>query len=239
MKENKRLITALIIILIVGIGACAFLSITQKTYTIDDFTNKSQDDVRQWVKSSNIPEDMVIYAYDYSDDIDKGNVISQSVSGGTKIGSNDHVTFRISNGKDPDKKVLIPDFKGKKLDEIKKWFTDEGLTKVTYNTEIHDDMEEGTFVSITPITGSAVGKDDAVTVVTSTKTPPAPTTITFPDFTDNTEAQIEQWGNENGIYIRVIPEYSADIATGYFISADVQAGTEIDPGSTVRVYIAS
>lgn len=238
MKHTKRLIILLLLLLIAGIGASAYLLFKEKEYPMKDFTGKSQKDVETWVSENQIPSDLVIYTYVYNDEIAKGNVISQSVRAGSGISKNNLVTIRISEGTDPDRKVTIPDFSGKSLDEIKKWFTDNGFANVTYNTEIHDDLKEDTFVSVNPSAGTAVHINDPVTVITSVKSSDSSGSVTVPDFTGYTYDQIIAWAEENSIYIQVLHEDSDTVASGTFIHADVPAGTSVDPGSTITVTLA-
>lgn len=169
MNHSKHLIITLSSALSVLVAASAVLTVERKTYEVEDFTDKNSSSVKTWAADNGVPSDMVLYTYGYSDEVGKGKIISQSVKPGEKLSSPDYITVRISDGKSPASKTLIPDFTGKKLDEIRKWFDDNGFDNVSYGTQARDDLDEGSFIIITPKSGSSVTKNDEITVITSVK----------------------------------------------------------------------
>lgn len=198
MSNSKHLIVTLIsAAAVIGIASVA-LSTKRQSYEVEDFTDQNQNSVKTWLKSNSIPSDMVIYTHGYSDSVGKGKIISQSITPGKKLSSPDYMILRISDGKNPDSKTLVPDFTGKKLDEIKKWFDDNGFDKVSYETQERDDLDEGSFLVVTPKSGSEVTTDTKITVVTSVKPAAQPEEVETGDdqkeqnsVTDNTETTNE------------------------------------------------
>lgn len=102
-------------------------------------------------------------AYEYSDKIGVGRVISQFPEPGEPVRKGSAFTLRISKGPET---VQIPDVYNKPATEATATLDQAGL-KVTINEEFNDSIAAGVVIRTTPPAGTPVNKGSKVTVVVS------------------------------------------------------------------------
>lgn len=233
LKLKLGMKIALAAILTAGAGTSAYAYYTvnaSDSIDVPDFSGKAQRIVEIWAKKNNL-EDQVKFKEEYSDDVLGDCVISQSAR---KVSSKSTITFTLSQGPDPDKEVELPDFAGKKKDEIEAWFADNYFSNVSYTyTYVSDqDLEDDMFVSMDPAAGTKAKRSDAITVTLAT------TEVVAPDFSSMTKDEIQKWGDENGISITFTEQESQILNDGDIMEISVKAGDKLKKGDTVTVTIA-
>lgn len=77
----------------------------------------------------------VTATYDYSDTVEKGKVVSQTIAAGTKVSPGTEIGILISNGKKPEEKVQIPNLGGKTYQQAKALLESYGLVAVNGGEE--------------------------------------------------------------------------------------------------------
>lgn len=65
--------------------------------------------------------------YDYSDSVEKGMVISQTVEPGTKASAGTSISITVSNGPKPEEKIEVQSFVGQQESALKSWASSKGL----------------------------------------------------------------------------------------------------------------
>ncbi|BAP85573.1 protein kinase [Paucilactobacillus hokkaidonensis JCM 18461] len=99
-----------------------------------------------------------------SDDVDSGQIMSQSIKAGKRIKTYQAtVTFKVSVGK---KQVSIPDFTNKTTAEVQK-FADDNDLQLTTSEQASSTVTEGNVISQSPDAGSKVSHGDTITVTTA------------------------------------------------------------------------
>lgn len=99
--NSKKSISTYVVLSVVLVGCVAgmiFLGISlffDKTVKADDFKNMTKEQVASWAQKNKV-NDFITYTYVYSDSIDEGLVISQSIDPNTSIESEFNVT--VSKG---------------------------------------------------------------------------------------------------------------------------------------------
>lgn len=231
LKLGFKIALAAVLTAGAGTGAYAVYTVNASdSIDVPDFSGKAQRIVEIWAKKNNL-EDQVKFEQEYSDDVLSDCVISQSAR---KVSSDGILTFTISQGPDPDKEVELPDFSGKKKDEIEAWFADNYFSNVTYTyANVTDqDLEDDMFVSMDPTAGTKAKRSDAITVTLAT------TEIVAPDFSSMSKDDIQKWGDENGVTISFTEKESQILSDGDIMEISAKAGDKLKKGDTVTVTIA-
>jgi beta-lactam-binding protein with PASTA domain len=213
-----------------GIGTYLYLN---HGNTLPDFSDKTKKDVEKWISSNSISEDKVEYVYEYTLKEDKDEVLSQSIPSGKHM--NDYTLYIIlSNGADPYEEVTLPDFSTQNIKDIKKWFSKNKFSNVTYKAAVSD-VDDDEFISMNPAAGTAVKRADAIEVQYSMPDKE----ITVPDLIDYTQDEINAWGTENFITIVYTSQSSDTVGEGAIISVSSESGSTIHTGDTVTVVLST
>lgn len=231
LKLGMKIALAAVLTAGAGTSAYAYYAVNASdSIDVPDFTGKAQRIVEMWAKKNDL-KDQVKFKEEYSDDVLGDCVISQSAR---KVSSKSTITFTLSQGPDPDKEVELPDFAGKKKDEIEAWFADNYFSNVSYTyTYVSDqDLEDDMFVSMDPAAGTKAKRSDAITVTLAT------TEVVAPDFSSMNKDEIQKWGDENGISITFTEQESQILNDGDIMEISVKAGDKLKKGDTVTVTIA-
>lgn len=97
----------------------------------------------------------------YSDDVDTGNIIKQSIRSGKKVNAHKTtITMNVSTGK---KKITLPDFTNKSEKEVQKYADDNQLQLTTTQAQ-SDSVAEGNVISQSPSAGTKVTHGDSISV---------------------------------------------------------------------------
>lgn len=162
LKPGLKIVLAAVITAGAGTAAYAVYAVNadHQTVTVPDFSGKAQRIVEIWAKKNNLT-DQIKFEEEYSDDVLTDCVISQSAR---KLSSNGTLTFTLSQGPDPDQEVQLPDFSGKKKDEIEAWFESNDFSMVTYTYTDSQDLDDDVFVSMDPSAGTKTKRSAAITV---------------------------------------------------------------------------
>jgi len=113
---------------------------------------------------------------DFSDTVDKGNVISQDPPGGTSQKKSDPVKLVVSKGPEP---VDVPSLLLLSQDQAGQALADKGLTVGTVSTRETSKRAPGTVLAQDPTAGTSLAKGDSVDI-TVAKAPPV-TTVQMPN----------------------------------------------------------
>lgn len=125
-------------------------TLAAETYEVPNFVNSSYDMVAQNpVQNERFKIKSVM---EYSNDIEKGYIISQSIEAGTEVEAGTEITFVISKG--PEYKV-IPAVKNLYVDFAKEQLEDAGFVVNIITKENTGEGEEGLVAEVTPAEGES------------------------------------------------------------------------------------
>lgn len=234
--QIKKLTFISAAVLAVLLIATLFLRMSEPKYTLPDFTGQTKEDIISWMTQNNIPSDKTVFIYSYSDTVPENTVITQSIKEGKTIPERSSVTFTLSKGEDPDKRIMIADFTGMNQEQIEQWLKENGFTNYSFASEINDDAEEGLFLYSDPKTESRITRDDEIIITMCEHDHSA--TVALPDFTGKTAAEIEAWAAKYSITVNYI-YYMNEATYGSFLFSDIAAGTEIEKGGYISVAVSS
>jgi beta-lactam-binding protein with PASTA domain len=171
---------------------------------------------------------------EFSSDVDKDKVISQSPSAGTKVKRDSTVTLRVSDGP-ATAKVTVPNVVGQTQAKAEKALSDLGL-KHTEASENSTKVEAGLVISQSPSSGTKVNAGTAVALKVSLG--PAVKQVAAPNVVGNPQAQAESALSSLGLSATVTSENSADVAAGLVISQSPAAGTQVNEGGVVALKVS-
>lgn len=241
--KNRKLKKSVKIILcgiFMGVIATAttigLLAMNGSSVKVVNFVNQKKSDVEKWRKDNDIDASQIIYKYEYSEEKDKNVVLKQSLKAGESMNKDNDLKITLSNGADPSVTFELPDFTGKKEDEIKQWFKDKKFSNVVYKYEKNTEIEENTFISMDPAASTTVKRSDTVTVTICA--PLEGAEVSMIDMSSMSKDEINAWAEENKITIIYDEAYSDSIASGKVITTSVDANTIIHQGDTVTVTLS-
>lgn len=129
--------------------------------TVPDFKNLSKEDIKNWCTSNNVK-----YSFDeaYSDKIEKGKIISQSIDPNDVMYENDEITITYSLGKRPT--VTVPDFSKMSRKEIEKW-CDKNNIDLDIEEDYSSKVEKGKLIKQSVKAKEKIEIDDEITITYS------------------------------------------------------------------------
>lgn len=195
------------------------------TVTVEDFNKKTYEQAEAWAKTNKV---VLIKNEAYSEKIEKGLIISQSVEAGKNMNEGETLEVTVSLGKN----IIVPDFTSMSENERNIWSRENGITFLT--EEVYDNHEKGTVLKQKPSANTSLGDKDYVEIKVSIGDPVYPGCTTLDE--------LEKWVDE-------VNEKEAEIkisSVSYELSDTVTAGNIISinpstPGATshIKVVISS
>ena len=126
---------------------------------VPNFVNSSYDMVAQNpVQNSRFKINAVL---EFSDEVEKGYIISQSLEAGTSVETGSEITFVVSKGREF---VTIPPVKDTNIDYAKQTLEQAGFVVNIITKENNGDYTEGLVAEITPAEGTSKTKGTDVFV---------------------------------------------------------------------------
>ncbi|WP_430536585.1 Stk1 family PASTA domain-containing Ser/Thr kinase [Listeria rocourtiae] len=140
-----------------------YMSIGAKKITVEDYTGKTYDTVKQVLEQQGYKK--VSYTEEYSDSVDSGVIISQDPSSGTEVVAADtEISFVVSKGAQP---VTLKDLSGFNQVGLDDYASSNGIEISVSSEEYSDTVGAGQVISQKPEAGASLNKGDKVTVVMS------------------------------------------------------------------------
>lgn len=235
-KGVKIILCGLFLGVIATATTIGLLAMNGSSLKVVNFVDQKKSDVEKWRKDNDIDASQVIYKYEYSEEKEKNVVLKQSLKAGESLNKDNDLKITLSNGADPSVTFELPDFTGKKEDEIKQWFKDKKFSNVIYKYEKNTEIEENTFISMDPAASTTVKRSDTVTVTICA--PLEGAEVSMIDMSSMSKDEINAWAEENKITIIYDEAYSDSIASGKVITTSVDANTIIHQGDTVTVTLS-
>ncbi|MDR1217661.1 MAG: PASTA domain-containing protein [Oscillospiraceae bacterium] len=167
---------------------------------------------------------------DFSDNVDKDKIISQSPKGGSKGKKGDAVTLTVSLGVKTDN---LPDVSGLSLSAAQSALQALGVT-VNTSEEYDDNIPEGSVISQSPQQGTIVKKGDTVTLKISR----GPKPVSMPSVTGKSESDARAALDAIKLNVSVKREYSETVAKDTVISQSPQSGAQVRKGDAATITVS-
>jgi len=231
-KINILLISILILSL-VGVGFVLFFEPTAPVYAIN-FTNLTEREIIEWATNNEV-ESLLTIEYDYSDSIEKGNVISQSIKEDDEI--NQNLIIVISNGIDPSKLITLPIIdENTTKDILDEYFNNNAFTNIEYKY-VDSELPIDTIIEINK-TGEVRIDENIIVTISNGLPKNTGDVVIIPDFSNYTYKQIQNWGTQNSIKVSFDTNVSDTIARNKVISQSIKSGTEVKKNSSIKIVIS-
>lgn len=122
----------------------------EEKQAVPSVVGKSESEAQSAIKGAGLS---VSAKYEYSDDVEKGYVISQSPYGGNKVNAGTTVYIVVSKGQKPEDKIQVKNFAGSDEEDLLAWASENGLNASKTRGEYSNNYEEGMIISMTPSSG--------------------------------------------------------------------------------------
>lgn len=191
--------------------------------TVPDLSGLSAQEARRRLGSARL-----VYreAAVYSESVDEGRVVSQSVAADTAVNHDSAVTVTISKGRQP---IRVPNVVGKSEADANNAIRKAGLT-VSRQEEHSDTVAQGVVISQDPSKGT-VHRGDSVTVVVSQ----GPELVDVPNVVDMRREEATTTLQNAGFQVQ-----ADNVFGGYFgivRSQSPAAGTKARKGTGVKIAV--
>lgn len=138
-------------------------SLGKETKSVPNVVGRSENDAVSTLQNAGFYTQT---AYDYSDSVAEGVVISQNPSANTTLETGQTITLTISRGKEPDPKVEVPYVIGDTEANAKAALTSAGF-KVSSKTATSEEVAKGSVISQDPAGGTQADSGKTVTITVS------------------------------------------------------------------------
>ncbi len=176
-----------------------------------------------WLKRNGIAYEVV---YEYSETIQKGYVMKQSIEAGNMVDPNqDTITLTISKGS----KITAPNLLDMSAEEITAWVIEHNL-KITFQDRYDDTIPLGKPIEVSCKEGDTLEEGMTITVTLS-KGP-----LKMEDF--KTVSDYRAWAEKYEIPFKEEAEFSDSIPVGGIIRMSHQVGETIKNGDTITITVS-
>ena len=241
-KYNKRKIilyisaavTAIVVTLIIVFG----IRIANQV-VVTDFVGNNINEARQWALRNRV-ELEIDFVFDLEFDADI--VIEQDKESGTRLQRGGVLSVIVSRGADPDERIELPDFEEMTLVQIQEWMNTNRLRNINIVMEYNTEVERNGFIRLEfrrdTVNETNFTRREAINIYVSRGEEVIQRNILVPNFAERARAEVAEWGTENGVTIIFTEAGSGNVAEGFVISQNVEAGTRISRADSITVVIS-
>ena len=169
-----------------------------------------------------------------SSEYPEGQICEQNPAPDSKVREGEKtITVSVSGGDD---KMYMPDVKTWEARVALKTLQDEMGLKVNQEREFDDNITEGYVISQSLEENTWVEKGDEVTIVIS-KGPEVPKR-TVPPLVNMSIEQVREQLKDMGLEVKETEQYSDDYPEGRVIYQSYEAGTQVDKGAVIELWVS-
>lgn len=213
-----------------------YISSGTKKITLDDYEGRSFDDVKKELIDLGFDEDRIKEELESSDDVDEGDIISQSPAAGREVSSaEDEITFKVSSGPDS---FAMDNYYGMTEADARAALTSRGVDRSQIEVNYQSSSQpSGTIIAQAPATGETVVTSQTTITLTVSS---GQEMVNVPRIVGKSQADAEADLNEAGLDSTFEEEdgYNDSVPAGHVVRVSPGAGTSVEVGSTVTVTIS-
>jgi eukaryotic-like serine/threonine-protein kinase len=231
-KRSKWFLAALVVLLLVLAGLLFFLATSLSDSSdeptqvaVPNVVGQTQADARATLTADGFEVEVT----PAESDEPEGQVTNQDPPAGREVDEGTTVTLTVSAGPET---VQVPNVVGRPQAEAEQALRDQGFVPVIERIEA-EDVPEGTVAEQDPAANAAVAPNASITIRVSS----GPNTVPVPDVTGQSEADARN--ALNGFQIDRGEEPSDQVPEGSVIRTEPPAGSQVEPGSTVRIIVST
>ncbi len=234
-KSGSTIVTSMLIIFTIIFNSFYLLDMiklpTQRH--LPDFYNKNLTEVIKWTENNKINHKET---FEYSDNVKKYMVISQTEKPKTLLKRIKEVEFTISNGPDYSKEVIIPDMNGWTTNEVLKFIDENYLNNVQINFEENKEIKNDLIIKQS-ITGKAK-RNDSIIFTASLGDKEALVPIKLKDLKNKKLLNATTYLGKHGILYEIKYEFSENTPRGRIIETSPSKDAEVKPDEKVILTVS-
>ena len=212
------------------------LSSNKETLKVPDVTGMDEDSARKALISEGFQSGKISTDYDYSDDVNSGEVIKTSPAAGSEATEDTEITIWVSKGAKKPDKVSVPSIVGKSESEAKSAITSLGLTVGSTSSEYSDNYAAGVVMSQNPSSGK-VEAGASISYVVSKGSKPADTVKIPSNITGMSRADAKKALENLGLYV-IANDVPHSETAGIVVDCNPAPGASVAVGSTVTLSVS-
>ncbi|WP_315044184.1 Stk1 family PASTA domain-containing Ser/Thr kinase [uncultured Enterococcus sp.] len=213
-----------------------YISSGTKKITLDDYEGRSFDDVKKELIDLGFDEDRIKEELESSDDVDEGDIISQTPAAGREVSpAEDEITFKVSSGPDS---FAMDNYYGMTEADARAALTSRGVDRSQIEVNYQSSSQpSGTIIAQAPATGETVVTSQTTITLTVSS---GQEMVNVPRIVGKSQADAEADLNEAGLDSTFEEEdgYNDSVPAGHVVRVSPGAGTSVEVGSTVTVTIS-
>ncbi|UOO45535.1 Stk1 family PASTA domain-containing Ser/Thr kinase [Enterococcus casseliflavus] len=213
-----------------------YISSGTKKITLDDYEGRAFDDVKKELIDLGFDEDRIKEELESSDDVDEGDIISQSPAAGREVSpAEDEITFKVSSGPDS---FAMDNYYGMTEADARAALTSRGVDRSQIEVNYQSSSQpSGTIIAQAPATGETVVTSQTTITLTVSS---GQEMVNVPRIVGKSQADAEADLNEAGLDSTFEEEdgYNDSVPAGHVVRVSPGAGTSVEVGSTVTVTIS-
>ncbi len=237
LKFSPKISFGLVGIVVIAIIIYVFLAMGKTE--VSDFTNWTKADFMLWAQENEITPQT---EEQFSDTVDSGKIISQSVVAGDNVKKGDIIKVVLSTGPDMSKEFDLPDIMSMTKAQIDSWATENKMGKVRISSEFSDDVPLGEVIKYEINDDSVVDKvkrSTPIYIVVSKGVEDASTVeIKVPDFKTLDIAASNLFAKENGLVLTIEEVYDDYVPKAGIISQSVAAEEIVYEGDEIKLVVS-
>lgn len=212
-----------------------YISSGSPKVTLKDYTGKAYKDVVEELKKLEFQESNITSKEEYSDDVDKGEIISQDPEAGEEVVPKDtEINFVVSKGPEP---VDMANFIGSTEAATRDLLDSLGLGDNPVSFEAtYSEETTGIIVDQDPQEGTEVipGETKLIFYVSQ-----GVEQVEVPDVTGKTKDEATKTLSDAGFNVETEEAESENVEAGKVVSSDPKAGQKVNSGSTITLTIST
>ncbi|WP_326630997.1 MULTISPECIES: Stk1 family PASTA domain-containing Ser/Thr kinase [unclassified Streptomyces] len=217
------------VLLVLGVGAGVWYINSGQFTRVPSLLGQTEKAARQRLSDSGLELKGVDRAY--SDNVDRGKVISSDPKSGARIRGNGSVKIVLSRGPEI---VKVPDVRGTGLAEARRALKKVGLVPGMVTKEFSEDIGQGQVIRTDPGAGAERHPDSAVALVVSKGSP-----VDVPDLTGLSVQEATDALDEEGLKAEVLPgRVNSPEAAGDIARQSPGGGTRAAEGDTITLTVS-
>ncbi|QBI51895.1 Stk1 family PASTA domain-containing Ser/Thr kinase [Streptomonospora litoralis] len=224
------ILLAVAVVAALGFAVWLFTQAPAETVAIPEVEGMSQSQAEQELEQAGFQN--VSVDEQNSDDIESGNAIGTEPPAGRERSATSDITLLISTGPGAQE---IPNVVGQDRDGATQTLQDAGFEVGDISEEASSSYDEGQVIRTSPPGGQSADPGSQIDLVIST----GPEQTGVPDVSGMTQEEAQSALSDVGLTPSFQQEPSEDVEPGRVTRQDPAAGTEVDPGSTVTVWLAT
>lgn len=207
-----------------------------------DLTGMTREEAEKLIAAQNLTIRTEGILQQYSDVVEKGRVISQSIDAEERIAVQTEVSMTVSLGDLSQETALltVPDLAGltkaNAVKQLKQLKEEQGFTyslgevRSKYNSKV----KKGRIISQSLKAGSQARTNEVIHIVISK----GPKLIQVPDMVYMAQDVAVKKLKETGFGVNIQTEYNSQVSEGLVISQDAEAGSKAEKGTVVTIVVS-